>query len=311
MHKNPSHNRGLAGIGKKISKEYPTLLSLKTLCAIIFLMKVLVINCMLKNKKLVLMLVLLIFLVGCRGVVSDDEKINVSEMIEKGKAEIAGNSYDMHIDSVISYKYDGENLVKRSDESINGSKKHIYFYDEDLLSKIEIYSHDRLIAMTFYTYDNNGREIKRETIIEKTKEKSYYITSYEENYKEVSFYNSNDELSGVYNYKLNDKQQVIKSIPKSNDSNSEYETYHEYEDDKRIFTQFTSDRGVTRETYFKYNEYGDRVSVITISFGDINRLDAMYYDNEYDDLKLLKQTAYEVHAEIDENETRDIVKSLK
>ena len=260
---------------------------------------------MLNNKKLVILLVLLIFLVGCRGVVSDDEKINVSEMIEKGKAEIAGNSYDMYIYSVISYKYDGENLVKRSDESINGSKKHIYFYDEDLLSKVEIYSHDRLIATTFYTYDNNGKEIKREIISEQTKEKSYYITSYDENYKEMSFYNSNDELSGVYKYKLNDKQQVIKY------SNSEYETYHEYEDDKRIFTQFTSDSGVIRETYYKYNEYGDGVAAITISFGDINRLDAMYYDNEYDDLKLVKQTAYVVHAEIDENETRDIVKSLK
>jgi hypothetical protein len=268
---------------------------------------IIVINLMLNNKKLVIMLGLLIFLVGCKGVVSDNEKIDVNEMIEKGKAEIAGNSYDMYSESIINYKYDGENLVERSDES----NKNIYYYDEDLVSKVEIYSHDRLIATTFYKYDNNGKEIKRETIIEKTKDKSYYITSYEDNYKEVSFYNSNDELSSVSESELNDELQVIKSISKSNDSNSEYETYHEYEDDRRVFTQFTSETGVTREIYYKYNKYGDRISLITISFGDVNRLDATYYDNEYDDLKLVKQTTYGVHTEIDEKTAKDIVKSLK
>lgn len=254
------------------------------------------------------MLVLLIFLVGCRGVVSDDEKINVSEMIEKGKAEIAGNSYDMHFDSVISYKYDGENLVERSDES----RKNIYFYDdENMLSRQEIYSHDRLIVTIYYTYDSSGKEIRQESVIEQTKDKTYKTISYDNNYKEVSYYDKNDELSSVVEVELNDKQQMIKVRSKSNDGILKSETYHEYEDDKRIFTQLTSDGSVTSEIYYKYNEYGDQVAVISISYGDINRLDATYYDNEYDDLKLVKQTAYEVHTEIDENETKDIVKSLK
>ena len=262
---------------------------------------------MLNNKKLVIILVLLIFLVGCRGVVSDDEKIDVSEMIEKGKAEIAGNSYDIYYNNTISYKYDGDKVVER----LHDNGKNIYYYDENMLSKQEIYSYDRLIATTFYTYDNNGKEIKRETIIEKTKDKTYNITSYGKNYKEVSYYDKNDELSLVVEVELNDKQQVIKSISKSKDSNSEYETYHEYEDDNIIFQQMTDGHDVIRETYYKYNEYGDRVSVITISFGDRTRLDAMYYDNDYDDLKLVQQTEYNMSEEIDEKKVRDIVKSLK
>ena len=267
-----------------------------------------VINFMLNNKKLVILLVLLIFLVGCRGVVSDDEKINVSEMIEKGKAEIAGNSYDMNFDSVISYKYDGDNVV----EKLQDSRKNVYYYDdENMLSKQEIYSHDRLIVTIYYTYDSSGKEIRQESVIEQTKDKTYKTTSYDKNYKEVSYYDSNDELSSVAEVELNDKQQMIKVRSKSKDGILESESYFEYEDNKKVFVQLTSDRGVTAEIYYKYNEYGDQVSVIAISFSDINRLDATYYDNEYDDLKLVKQTAYEVHTEIDEKETRDIVKSLK
>jgi len=154
-----------------------------------------VINIKLNKNKSMILLVLLIFIVGCKEVSNDNETISVSKMIGKGKAEIAGNSYDMHLDSIVNYKYDGENLVERSE----ANDKNIYYYDGGLKSKIEKYSQDRLIAMTFYTYDNNGKEIKRETVREKTNEKSYYITSYEDNYKEVSYYNTNDELSRVIN----------------------------------------------------------------------------------------------------------------
>ena len=267
-----------------------------------------VIKPMLSGKKLVIILVLLIFLVGCNVGANDNGTIRVSEMIGNEEAEIAGNSYDMHLDSIVNYKYDGENLVERSEA--NG--KNIYYYDGGLKSKIEKYSQDRLIATTFYTYDNNGKEIKRETVREKTKEKSYYITSYEDNYKEVSYYNTNDELSRVIKHELNEKQQVVKSISKAN-NNWEYEKSHEYEDDRRIFTHTieTGITSITRKIYYKYNEYGDRVSLIKISFGDTNSLEATYYYNEYEDLKLVKQITYLLYAEIDEETAKDIVKSLK
>ena len=66
-----------------------------------------------------------------------------------------------------------------------------------------------------------------------------------------------------------------------------------------------------REIYYNYNEHGDRVSVITITYSGKKALDAMYYDNEYDDLKLVRQTEYTVHADLDEEQVSDIVKSLK
>lgn len=262
---------------------------------------------MLSDKKLVLMTVLLIFLVGCSGVVSD-EKINLSEMIENGKVEIAGNSYDLYYKSVIRYKYDAGSVVERFDDS----QKNVYYYDdENMLSKMEVYSHDRLIITIYYTYDSSGKEIRQESVHEQTKDKTYKTTSYEKNYKEISYYDSNDELSSVAEVELNDKQEMIKLSSKSNDGILKSESYYEYEDNSKRITQITNGHDVIRESYFKYNEYGDLVSVITILFGDKNWLNATYYDNEYDDLKLVQQTEYTVHAEIDENEAKDIVKSLK
>jgi len=243
----------------------------------------------------------------CSGVVSDDEEISVSEMIEKGKVEIAGNSYDLYFNSVISYKYDGENVVERLDDSM----KIVNFYDEEMLTKQEVYSSDRLIATVFFTYDSSGKEIRKESIIEATKDKTYNVTSYEKNYKEISYYDSNDELSLVGEVVLNDKQQMIKFSSKSNDGTLESVGHYEYEDDKLIFHQSTGDHGVIREIYYRYNEYGDEVSVIAITYSGKKSLDAMYYDNEYDDLKLVRQTEYTVHAELDEKQISDIVKSLK
>lgn len=262
---------------------------------------------MLNNKKLVLMILLMIFLVGCGGVVSDDKEISVSVMIEKGTVELAGNSYEMNLNSVINYKYDGENVVEKSDEN----QKILSFYDEDMLSKQEVYSDERLIATIVFTYDSDGKEIRKETIMEATKDKTYNVTSYEKNYKEISYYDKNDELSLVGEVELNDKQQKIKFSSKSKDGTLVSVSNYEYEEDNLIFHQSTGDHGVTMEIYYEYNEYGDLVSVITIRFGDRNWLDAMYYDNEYDDLKLVRQTEYAVHAELDENQVNDLVKSLK
>lgn len=267
-----------------------------------------VINYMSNNKKLLLMTVILIFLVGCSGAEKDDQPMNLSEMIENGKAEIAGNSYDLYFKSVISYKYDGENVVERLDNS----DKIAYFYEENLLSKQEIYSYDRLIATVFYSYDSSGKEVRKETIIEATKDTTYNVTSYEKNYKEISYYDSNDNLSTVGEVELNDKQQMIKFSSKTNDGTVKSVSHYEYKDANLIFYQSTADHGVLREVYYKYNEYGDLVSEIAIIFSDKNWLQGMYYDNEYENLKLVQQTAYEVSSvEIDENEARDIAKSLK
>jgi len=263
---------------------------------------------MLNNKKLVLMMVLLIFLTGCSGVVSEDEKINVSEMIEKGEVEIAGSSYNLYYNKVISYKYDGENVVER----LYDDGKNVHYYDdENMLSRQEVYSHDKLIVTIYYTYDSSGKEIRQESVIEQTKDKTYKTTSYEKNYKEISYYDKNGELSLVGEIELNDKQQMIKFTSKSNDGTEESVSHYEYEDDNLIFHQSTGDHGVIREIYYNYNEYGDRVSVITITYSGRKALDAMYYDNEYEDLKLVRQTEYTVHAELEENQISDIVKSLK
>lgn len=261
---------------------------------------------MLNNKKLVLMFVLSLFLIACNGA---EEKINVPALIENGKVEIAGHSFDLFYESVTTYKYDGENMIEQLDKR----QKVLAFYDGETLNKHEVYSSnsDKLYATTYYTYDSDGKEIRKETVVDQTKDKLYQTTSYDNNYKEISYYDKNDELISVGTIELNDKQQMVKSTSKSKDGIVEGVSYYKYEDDKLIFYQLTGDHGVTREIYYKYNEYGDQIAVIAITFVGRKSLDATYYDNEYDDLKLVRQTGYKVYAELDEEQINDIVKSLK
>lgn len=274
-----------------------------------------VINCMSNNKKIVLMVMLLIFLVGYWVVVRDEEKISVSEIIEKGEVEIEGSSYNIYVDSVENYKYDGENLTEQSDHNRNL----IFYYDENRLSKKELYNKDKLIITSYYTYDSSGNEIRVEIVDENTKDKSYSIKLYEKNYKETSYYDSNDELLSVVVFELNDKQQVLKFRSKSKDGSSDYETYFEYENDNKIFERMSNEHGVLRESYFKYNEFGDLVSLIIIRFTNTKMPDSMYYqtlnfmyyDNEYDDSKLVRKTTYSGQTYIDEDEVMNIEKSLK
>lgn len=262
---------------------------------------------MLNNRKLILMMVLLIFLSGCSGVVKDKE-IDVGELIENGKVEIAGSSYELYLNSVIDYKYDGEKIVEQSSES----QKFVNFYDKNsMLTKQEVYSSDKLLATNHFTYDMSGKEVKKETIIEATQEKTYSITAHEKNYKEIKYYDSDDELTLIGEVKLNDKQQKIKFSSKTNDGILESVSHYEYEGDKLIFHQSTGTKGVIREIYYKYNDYGDKVSVISIRYGDRNWLDLMYYDNEYEDSKLLRQTEYTAQVELNEEQISDVLKSLK
>lgn len=269
---------------------------------------------MLNNKKLVLMFVLSIFLIGCSGA---EEKINVSELIEKGKVEIAGNSFDLFYDSVITYKYDGENIVEQLDKN----QKILWFYDEDTLHKHEVYSSssDKLYATFYYTYDSDGREIRKESVVEQSNDKLHQITSYEKNFKTISYYDKNGELSSVGEIELNDKQEMIQYSSKSSDGSLESVGYYKYKDGNLIFHQSTVDNKVIREIYYKYNENGDQVAVISVNFigrkslggMNVNPLDATYYDNKYDDSKLVRQTLYTVQAELDEEQFIDIVNSLK
>lgn len=253
------------------------------------------------------MITLMIFLIGCSNVAEKEEDMDISEIIEKGKVEIAGTSYDLFLHSVITYKYDGDNLIEESDDS----HKILSFYEESQLSKQEIYSGEKLIASNYYTYDESGKEIRKENVIEPSKAQYYKTTTYDKNYKETSSYDPNDQLSSVSEYELNDNGQIIKDTAKSKEGTITSVSYYEYEGDNLVYHKLTDGDKVIRETFYKYNEFGDKVSYIAITFGDRSSLDAMYYDNEYVDSKLVKQTAYIVNGELDEEEVKGVVKNLK
>lgn len=266
-----------------------------------------VIRFMIKNKKFAILFVLLIFLVGCTNNVPATEQVNIEDMIEEEKVEIAGNSYDIYLGSVTNYKYEDEKLIEKSDEST----KSLYFYEDDLLVKAEVYSEGELKGMTFYTYDDKGRVIKRELISKDMEVKSYQINSYNGNNKEESYYNSDNELLSKNKFKLNDNNQKVKSIKNSDGKKPNFDVYCEYEKDNLIFRQIKEDNKVLSEFYFDYNEHGDEVSMITINFGSLNQLNGGYYVNEYEDSKLTKQTTYRLLEEIDNRTAEKIGKSLK
>ncbi len=262
---------------------------------------------MLRNKNYLGIFMVLILLVGCGSNSSKGDEINVSALIEKGTVELSGSTFNLHLDSISNFKYEGENVVEASGDN----QKIVNFYDENILSKQEIYSGEKHIASNYYTYDNNAKEVRVETVIEMTKDKTYKTTSYDKNYKEIRHYDSNDALTSVSECILNDKEQIIMLSSKSKDGTLESESHYAYEGDNLIFQQLTDGHNVLREIYYKYNEFGDETAYIAITFGEKYWLDAMYYDNVYEDSKLVQQSAYGVHAELSESQAGAIGETLK
>lgn len=257
--------------------------------------------------NITVLIVLIILLAGCGPITNNKKENTVSEIIENGFVEIAGNSYDLYQQSVVNYKYDGDNIIEKSD----ASKRYTYFYDNSLLTKEEIYSHDNLIMTIFFTYDEHGRVIKSENVIEKTKDTSYSIISYENNYKKITYYDSNGELSSVGEGELNDKNQIVQFTSKSKNGQTESVSHYKYKDDQVVFYKLSGKNGTLRERYSSYNNQGDPLSVISITFGDKNYLNASYYHYVYDQLKLVQETEYTVQVELDETQLNDFVKNIE
>ncbi len=254
------------------------------------------------------MFMLVIVLVGCSGSVKSG-KHDVSKMIENGKVELAGSSFDIHYDSVISYKYEGDNVVERSHDT----QKNLHYYDDkNLLTKLEIYSHDRLILTHYYTYDSNGKETRQESVVEQSNDKTYKETTYSENYKETSYYDTSDTLNLVTESDLNDKQQIMNFISKSKEGVLQSEGHFEYKNDKKVYSQLTRGGKTISESFYNYNDNGDELSAITINYSGKILIQGMYYDNAYDNSKLVQQTVYMfATTEINENEAKNIGKRLK
>lgn len=239
-------------------------------------------------------------LLGCDKAISIEDVTTFEEKIENEKIEIDGVTYDIDNSYVYTYLYNDDKLVERRIERNNGNGSTKYHYDKNLINKEEHYSNGQLRITKYYTYDKD-KEVETKTIMENSDNSIITKTEYGNNSKKVYYYDSNNKLSSVENYELNDDGDFISLVSMSNEGDTFGRSEFAYEDDKMIYAKLIRDSGVTREYHYEYNNLGDLISEYQISRGEKNRLFAFFYDNEYDEkLRLIRQIKYEVFSEIDE-----------
>jgi len=243
-------------------------------------------------------------LLGCDKAISVEDVITFEEKIENDKIEIDGVMYDIDNSYVYTYLYNDDKLVERRIERNDGNGSTKYHYDKNLINKEEHYSNGELRITKYYTYDKD-KEIETKIIMENSDNGIIMKTEYGKNSKKVYCYDSNNELSSVENYELNDDGDFISLVSMSSKGDIFGRSEFAYEDGRMIYAKLLRDSGVTREYHYEYNNLGDLISEYQISRGEKNRLFAFFYENEYDEkLKLIRQIKYEVSSEIDEEKIR-------
>lgn len=243
-------------------------------------------------------------LLACDKGISVEDVTTFEEKIENDKIDIDGVMYDIDNSYVYTYLYNDDKLVERRVERNDGNGITKYHYDKNLINKEEHYSNGELRITKYFTYDK-GKEVETKIIMENSDNSIITKTEYGNNSKKVYYYDSNNKLSSVENYELNDDGDFISLVSMSSNGDIFGRSEFAYGDGRMIYAKLIRDSGVTREYHYEYNKLGDLISEYQISRGDKNRLFAVFYDNEYDEkMRLIRQMKYEVSSEINEENIR-------
>src|SRR6056297_2258242 len=222
------------------------------------------------KKILGIILIMILALSGCQSgdveesLTPEDIK-TFDEVIEDGKVEIDGISYDIKSVSKSTYEYDDEgNIIERTNEN-NGNKVRTEFtYNEnnDVVEE-KSYAEGSLIATRSYSYEENGLEelkIAYESGLEMLTEYSY-----DEDKEIATSYNTDGSIAlnlVVYKDENGNNTKMIQSSPEVEKLKSI--TNYKYEDD--LLIKATTERNDTDTTvHYEYNNVEDKIMEYSIT----------------------------------------------
>ncbi len=263
------------------------------------------------KKLLPVIFIMILALSGCQSgdveesLTPEDIK-TFDEVIEDGKVEIDGISYDIKSVSKSTYEYDYEgNIIERTNENNDKKVRTEFTYNEnnDVVEE-KNYSDGNLIASRIYSYEDDVlKELK--VVYEEGLE---VITkySYEEDKEILTSYNldgSESITATVYKDENGNKLKMVQSLPEQ--ENQTATTNYQYEDD--LLIKATTERNDTNTTvHYEYNNVGDKIMEYSITIlDDLYFLDATFFEYEYNDkLQPASLNTYRIQSPIEEEDIR-------
>ena len=263
------------------------------------------------KKLLAIILIMILAISGCQsGDVEESltpEDIKTFDgVIEDGKVEIDGVSYDIESVSKSTFEYDDEgNITERTNENNDNKVRTGFIYNEnnDVLEE-KSYSEGSLIATRIYSYEEEVlKEVKiaYESGLEMLTEYSY-----EEDKEIVTSYNTDGSvalIAIIYKDENGNNSKMVQSSPEVEKLKAT--TNYEYEKD--LLMKSITERNDTNTTvHYEYNDVGDKIMAYNITtVDDLYFLDAAFFEYEYNhELQPVSLTTYRVHTPIEEEDLR-------
>lgn len=257
-------------------------------------------------KKIAYVIVLLIILTGCQ------QKITTyKEVIEDGKVEIDGISYDIKFSAKASLNYDNNGNLIESVGFIDDSEMRTeYSYQNNQLIEERRYVDDEVTFSINHYYKNKQ--------LSKTLTRSYsdkYNEGVEERISEYTYgeltrteinKDSNGNILGTKTTHLDESDKILGYIFTNPKGEIVVTSTCYYENDELIKVVRNGDGVYNTTMNYEYNNIGDVIVEYAIYHGEKSNLMAVFYEYEYNEKLLPKtRTVYRIQAPIDEENIRD------
>lgn len=272
-----------------------------------------------KNKKTksiliaYIALIIIAILIACTPNVNKDSKdskeiTTYKEIIENGKVEIDGISYDVQYISKASYTYDDNRNVIKTVYKKDDSEIHIEFlYKNNQIIEEKRYSNDKLSYTTTYYYENDL--LVGQTVVYKSGSEARTEYSYgnKNKTKTATHYNSDDSIAFIATEYLDDDGRMLKGVITTEDGEVTDTTTMYYENDLLVKSIRKKDDGAINTYNTEYNNVGDKIKEYNIlSNQEENFLIANFYDIEYNEYLLPKTiTIHQVQSKIAAEDIKD------
>jgi uncharacterized protein YcfL len=251
-------------------------------------------------KKIGLLLILLLTLVGCQK-----EVTTFNETILDDKVEIDGITYDIKSIRENTYKYDKNGNLIRRDSVYDDQVQHTEFlYDNDLLIEEKRSSLNGMNSTVYYTYveDRKTREeIKYESGIILTT-----LFTYEGQNMKIEFWDDEGKINHYNKGVLDEQDNLLRWTGYDHEENITVHSENFYENNQLIRSISEGVDGKIVTHYYEYNNLGDKIFWYGVRQGKEPYLIVNFYEYEYnkDDLPIaMKQ--YSIYSPISEEHIRD------
>lgn len=266
-------------------------------------------------KSVLSTFILVIMLTGCQqgnATNIEDPSVNeittYEEIIEDGKVEIDGISYDIKSERKTTNTYDDNgNLIEALTTDHDTEMRSEIVYDNDRIIENKVYANDELQATIYFHYEDDF-------LVEKmTVHKDGLETRIEyslDDHKEIrTHYGPDGNVASVITISMDDDKilETISTTPTGEVVNTSTYFY-----DTDLLTKIVSVKGdpstgIKTESNLEHNNVGDKIMEYNITFmEEENLLIAKFYDIEYNETLLpLVVTEHRVQSIIEKENIRD------